>query len=92
MEKEALKQKLSDEGYPFVYEWRDEPDTVYKSHKHSDKVAMFITQGSVTFDFLGTPKVVSAGERFDVPVDAEHTAVVGRDGCEYVVGQMNEDD
>lgn len=93
MDREGLKKaEFENEGFPVVYAWFDDPDTIYPLHTHQDKVAMFITRGELTFDFSGEKKHVRAGERFDVPPLTPHTAVVGPEGCGYVVGQMTPDD
>ncbi|MEK7639218.1 MAG: cupin domain-containing protein [Patescibacteria group bacterium] len=83
---------LEDEGFTHVFEWQDKPGTIYQTHTHKGKVTIFITDGSVTFDFSGDKKEVKAGERFDVPVGAPHSAIVGSQGALYVVGEMIEGD
>lgn len=88
---EYLKKVLETEGYPIVYDWYDEPNTKYENHKHQGKVSFFVTEGSVTFSG-GINKTVSKGERIDVPVGVEHSAVVGGNGCRYIVGQEIEGD
>ena len=80
------------EGFPHVFEWEDPAGTVYEPHSHRGKVSLFVTDGSITFDISGTEKVVSAGERFDVPIDEEHSAVVGPEGWRVVVGAELEED
>lgn len=74
---------LEDEGFPFVYEWQDAPGKIYEAHAHKGKVTIFITDGSVTFDFSGEKKELLAPMRFDVPVGAIHSAVVGLKGAIY---------
>jgi mannose-6-phosphate isomerase-like protein (cupin superfamily) len=65
----------------------------YESHAHKGEVTLFITQGDVTFYFSdSTTKTISTGERFDVPKGVTHEAVVGKNGCDYVVGEMIEGD
>lgn len=91
MNNQDLKKILSSEGFPIVYEWTDAPGTTYDDHCHQGKVSFYVTKGSVTF-FGGIQQTVSAGERINVPVGVHHTAVVGPDGCEYVVGQEVEGD
>lgn len=92
MDIQALKEKLKSEGFPIVYEWKDEAGKTYENHMHQDKVSMYVVSGSITFDFYGEKKLVQPGERLDVPPKTEHSAVVGEEGCEYVVGQITEDD
>ncbi len=88
---EEVKHQLISEGFAHVYEWKDEPGTEYSSHAHNGKVTIFVTVGSVTFSG-SIEKVVAAGERFDVPPGVKHSAKVGLDGCEYVVGEEIEGD
>jgi hypothetical protein len=89
--KEYLKKVLETEGFPMVYEWYDKPGTVYENHAHQGKVSFYVIEGFVTFSG-GIQRTVSSGERFDVPVGVEHTAKVGEQGCQYVVGQEIESD
>ena len=86
-----LEKKLKSEGFKHVFTWHDEPGTAYPEHAHKDKVAFFVTRGSVQFSG-GIDKKISVGERFDVPVGIRHSAVVGPEGCDWVVGEMIEGD
>jgi hypothetical protein len=89
--KEYLKKVLETEGFPIIYEWHDKPGTVYENHAHQGKVSFYVLEGSVRL-FGGIQKVISTGERFDVPVEIEHSAIVLESGCEYIVGQEIEGD
>ncbi len=92
MTTEEYKNKLKEEGFVHIYEWTDEPGTAYAKHAHQDKVAMFILFGGLTFQFPDQEKALVAGDRFDVPPALEHTALVGPEGCVYVVGEVIEGD
>ncbi len=83
-----IKQKLKEEGFMHVYEWKDEPDTEYPYHEHQDKVSIYVTRGYIKFYFQGFEKMINIGERFNVPPKQKHTATVGDEGCEYVIGEM----
>jgi quercetin dioxygenase-like cupin family protein len=89
---ERWLKKFEDEGFTSVYEWQDAPCTVYERHSHKGRVSLFVTDGSVTFDFSGDMKEVKAGERYDVPVDLPHSAVVGSQGWIVIVGEEIEGD
>jgi GrpB-like predicted nucleotidyltransferase (UPF0157 family) len=89
--KEYLKKVLETEGYPIVYEWKDEPNTKYENHSHKGKVSFFVLNGEVTFSG-GIQKTVRKNERIDVPVGINHTALIGSKGCTYIVGQEIEGD
>ena len=82
---ERWLKKFEEEGFTHVYDWDDAPGTVYEAHAHKGKVSLFVTDGSITFDFEGEKREVKAGERFDVPIGAVHSAVVGPQGWLVVV-------
>ncbi len=89
---DLLKQKLTEEGFQHIYEWKDGPDTKYPAHTHKGEVAIYILSGGVTFNF-GTKEVtLKNGDRFDVPVGEVHSAKVGPNGCHFLVGEMIRDD
>ncbi len=89
---ERWLKKFEEEEFVSVYEWQDAAGTVYEEHVHKGKVSLFVTDGSVTFDFSGEKKEIKAGERFDVPVDAPHSALVGPQGWIVIVGEEIEGD
>lgn len=83
------KEILQSEGFLHIYEWHDEPGTLYSKHAHKDKVSIFIENGEVELTFSdGTKNILYAGDRFDVPIGIEHTAKVGQQGCDYIIGEM----
>ena len=86
----CLKQ-LQAEGFGSVYEWTDPARTEYAEHSHAGRVSLIVTDGSITFDFEGTIKVLKAGDRFDVPIGKPHNAIVGDRGWSVVVGEEFEE-
>jgi quercetin dioxygenase-like cupin family protein len=85
-------KRFEEEDFQHVFEWRDAPGTVYEEHSHKGRVSLFVTDGSITFDFSGKTKEVKAGERFDVPAGVPHSAIVGSQGWIVVVGEEIEGD
>ena len=75
------------EGFTQVFEWSDPAGTVYEEHVHKGKVSLFVTDGSITFNFEGVTREIKAGERFDVPLGAKHSAVVGDNGWIVIVAE-----
>lgn len=86
-----IKQIFIHEGFTHIYEYTDQPNTKYEEHAHMGKVALYITAGSVTFSG-GINKELKVGERFDVPVGVKHSAIVGANGCSYIVAEEIEGD
>jgi len=85
---ERYIQQLENEGFPFVYDWMDPAGAVYEEHEHKDKVTLIITDGSIDMTVDGTSFTLSAHDRYDVPPQTKHSAVVGPRGCGFVVGEM----
>ncbi len=92
MDRDTLKQKLAEEGFPHIYEWHDEAGTIYPLHEHKDTVGMYILAGDLIFQFGDEEIALKEGDRFDVPPGKEHTAIVGKNGCDFLVGEMIEGD
>jgi quercetin dioxygenase-like cupin family protein len=84
---ERWMQKFEAEDFSSVYEWQDPAGTVYPVHTHKGRVSLFVTDGSITFDFEGETKEVKAGERFNVPVGKPHSAIVGPAGWIAVIAE-----
>ncbi len=88
---DVLKKRFKNEGFAHVYEWHDEPNTEYPEHAHKGKVSFYVLQGSVIFSGK-INQTVKAGERFDVPVGIKHSALVGPEGCDWIIGEEIEGD
>lgn len=89
---ERIIKQFESEGFTNVYEWQDPAGTTYPEHAHKGKVSLFVTDGSITFDFSDEKKEVYQNERFDVPVGALHSALVGPQGWIVIVGEEIEGD
>ncbi len=89
---ERCIQTLEKEGFPYVYEWSDKSGTVYPEHSHTDKVTIFVTEGSIELTINGQAHLLKAGDRFDIPLQAPYSALVGPQGCQYVIGEMVDGD
>jgi quercetin dioxygenase-like cupin family protein len=87
---ERCIQTLENEGFKDVYEWSGEPGVVRPEHTHKDEVTVIVTEGSIDIKIEGEIKTLRAGDRFDIPPDVLHSALVGPSGCQTVVGKMGE--
>lgn len=85
---ERCIKTLEKEGFASVYEWSDGPGVVYGEHQHEGAVTIFVTEGALSLTISGETKELRAGDRFDIPALTPHSALVGPDGCQYVVGEM----
>lgn len=89
---ERWLQKFEQEDFTSVYEWQDPAGKVYEEHSHKGKVSIFVTDGSIFFDFSGKKKEVKANERFNIPAGVLHSAVVGPQGWIVIIGEEIEGD
>lgn len=86
------KEKLVEEGFKHVFEWRDNSGTKYDRHAHKDRVSFYLIEGDLTFEFDDEKVHIQATARYDVTPGREHSAIVGKNGAYYVVGEMTEGD
>ena len=83
-------QKFEAEGFTDVSERQDAPGAVCAPQVCNHKTSLFVTDGSITFDFEGEKREVKAGERFDVPTGKAYTTVAGPGGMIAIVGESDE--
>ena len=77
----ALMQLCAEEGLT-PYQWSNGPYDVYSAHKHSYDKVIYVVRGSITFGLPeeGQKLLLKAGDRFDLPANTVHDAVVGPQG------------
>ncbi len=89
---ERCIQTLEKEGFINVYETQDAPEAIYEEHTHKDKVTIFVTEGSFEITVSGHVTNLVAGERFNILPNVPYSAVVGKKGCQLVIGEMADGD
>ncbi len=87
LDRAGLERQLQSEGYDLVYLREDEPGVTYGTHAHDVHSTHIVLEGSMDLTVLGQVRHLGPGERFDIPLDAPHSAVVGPAGCTYLVGE-----
>lgn len=85
--KESQTEIFKNEGFAHVYKWTDAPNFEYPRHAHLGRVAYYVLRGGMKVTFSDGVKNLNAGDRFDVPIGALHEAVIGPDGCTYLVAE-----
>ncbi|MEK7650629.1 MAG: cupin domain-containing protein [Patescibacteria group bacterium] len=86
------KRTLTEQGFANVYDWEDKPNTEYPAHAHKGKVSFYVIKGSITMKLDQKTIILKPVDRIDVPVGVTHSAVVGSEGCTFVVGEEIEGD
>jgi quercetin dioxygenase-like cupin family protein len=87
MQEKELMAQLRREGFPHAYVWEDGPHARYPDHTHVMETAHIILRGEMTLTMNGVSKTYRAGDRCDVPANAEHAALMGAQGCRYLIGE-----
>jgi len=87
MNEKELESLLEDEGFSGVFVHTDAPDAYYPEHTHGGVTAHIVLEGEITVSSEGVTKTYRAGERFDVPRGAVHSARIGLAGCRYMIGE-----
>ena len=87
MNEREWEKKLGEEGFRNIFVWRDGPNASYPEHTHVGTTAHIVFEGEITTTSEGTTCTFRAGERFDVPANAVHSAQIGPGGCRYMVGE-----
>jgi quercetin dioxygenase-like cupin family protein len=82
-----LEKQLRSEGFLHTYLWQDAPSAHYADHTHSTETAHVILEGEMSLTMSGMSHTYRAGERFDVPAGAVHSARMGPRGCRYLIGE-----
>ncbi|BDD63483.1 hypothetical protein MAP00_008367 [Monascus purpureus] len=84
-------------GFSHVFTWTDGRNAYYAPHRHSNVTTHLILRGSMTITYPEDNKTLYNGEirkethgvgaRIDVPAGKLHEVWIGKDGCEYVIGE-----
>lgn len=89
MKKQEVKERLQREGYGSVRELKDAPNESFPEHTHKGDHIMVVIEGSVSIKVEGKNLDLKAGEEFRCPAGVPHSATMGPEGCEYIVGEKN---
>jgi quercetin dioxygenase-like cupin family protein len=80
-----INQRLVDEGFE-VSRWRDEADARYEAHAHDHDESLWVIEGEIVFGIGGREYPLGPGDRLMLPAGTVHTARVGRQGADYLIG------
>ena len=78
---------LKKEGFSNIFSHTDSPGAYYPEHSHANVTCHYVLHGEITITSGGNTRTFTRGERFDVPAGEIHTAVVGDQGCTYILGE-----
>lgn len=86
-DEQTLEKQLRAEGFSETYVWQDSPNAFYPDHMHPSETAHVILAGEMKVTMQGVTRTYRAGERFDIPAKAVHSARMGCSGCRYLIGE-----
>ncbi|KAL2002755.1 hypothetical protein VTN02DRAFT_6034 [Thermoascus thermophilus] len=84
-------------GFGHVFTWTDGSNAHYPPHAHPGITTHLIRRGTMTITYpedndalyggVVQKETFGPGSRIDVPAGKLHEVWIGREGCEYVVGE-----
>lgn len=87
MDTDALRQRLIEEGFTRVFVHTDPPGHVYDEHVHASDHAQIVLDGAIEIIMADSRRIYQPQERCDVPAGTPHAAIVGAEGCTYLIGE-----
>ena len=87
MDEAALRQRLIEEGFTRVFVHTDPPNKVYDEHTHTGDHVQVILEGSIDIITADGRNSYQPADRCDLAAGTPHAAVVGPDGCTYMIGE-----
>ncbi|CAI6332115.1 unnamed protein product [Periconia digitata] len=85
------EREVHEWGFSHVFTWTDRADAYYPPHRHGGLTTHLIIRGELTItypeDEEPSKETFGVGARIDVDAQRLHEVWVGREGCEYVIGE-----
>ncbi len=92
MTKSEFKELLQKEGYSTLHEYVDKPGDVFPDHSHEGDQKMRVFAGSIIIRMSGEETECRVGDEYFFPKGVVHSANVGSEGCDYIVGEKPSDE
>ena len=87
MDKKEIGERLRKEGYESIRELSDPANIEFPEHDHAGDHVLVVIKGSIEIAAEGKKILFKAGETFYSPAKIPHSAKIGPEGCEYIVGE-----
>jgi quercetin dioxygenase-like cupin family protein len=82
----ALRDELASRGFGASL-WRDVPGARYEAHSHERDEALWVLEGEMIFEAADCTFRLGPGDRLELPAGTVHTAVAGKAGATYLIGE-----
>ena len=87
MNQDKIKGQLKQEGYTEIYLWKDPPHKVYTPHSHNTETKLIVMKGEIEITANNMKKTYHLRDSIIIPKRGKHSAIVGPEGCEYLIGE-----
>ena len=87
MQEAEAKKILTDQGFKKIYTWFDSPDETYAPHAHPTERNHIVLEGLMTVTMNDETTSCGPGDAVLIPARTVHSALIGPEGCAYVVGE-----
>lgn len=90
MTEEEIITRLQKEGYDNVWVYEAPALEVDEEHSHDFDTKLYILSGEIRITLDGAVETVcTEGSEIEIPREKLHSAVVGAQGCKYVVAERH---
>ena len=85
--REEIIDWLKGQGYTTIHEYKDEPGEFIDTHSHNLEEYLFVLKGSMEVVLESEHSVCREGDGLAIHANMMHSATVGPEGCDYIVGE-----
>ncbi|MDD2807085.1 MAG: cupin domain-containing protein [Patescibacteria group bacterium] len=85
--KDAIKQRMLQNGYSIINEYNDPPNEVFPDHDHPGDQLLVVIKGSIEIVMDGKTSILRPGDEIFFPAKMMHSAKIGSQGCFYIDGE-----
>ena len=82
-----IKARLQGEGFSSIEEYDDTAGEAFSEHDHPGDQRMIVVRGSMIVEIGGAQNALKVGDELDIPARTKHSAIIGPEGCIYIVGE-----
>lgn len=86
MKQKELRNNL-EKKFRKVYVWTDKPKEIYEKHSHNYDAKLIILEGSMELKVEERDLILKKGSEVEINKHKEHSAIIGKNGCKYLVGE-----
>lgn len=85
--KRAIRNELQKQGFKKMYEYTAKPREEDPLHLHPFDAKFIVLEGDIIVEIFDSKKLLTKGSELEIPRNTMHSALVGKNGCTYIVAE-----